>query len=201
MRDLDTVSLLFSLLGLLALAGLVVAAPVLVLARWSSTVAAARDEVVAVVGPIALPLALVVAAVATVGSLWFSEIVGLTPCTLCWYQRIAIYPQVVLLGVAVVRRDERARVAALVLATVGLAISTYHYSLELFPSLDAGACSSEVPCSYVWFRRFGFLTLPGLAWLTSASIAWLSVVAGRWSASSPEAVTVSPSDPDPRGAP
>lgn len=190
MRDLATVSLFFSLLGLLALVGVAAAVPILLAARFVPAAARARDELVAVVGPVALPLALVVAVVAMVGSLWFSEVVGLTPCTLCWYQRIAIYPQVLVLGVAVVRRDDRALVVAAALATVGLTISTYHYAMEWFPTLDAGACSSAVPCSFVWFRRFGFVSLPGLAWLTSASIAWLAVVSGRWA----RTIDVSPGD-------
>jgi hypothetical protein len=58
--------------------------------------------------------------------------------------------------------------------------------MEWFPSLDTGACSVEAPCSFVWVRRFGFLSLPGLAWLTSASIAWLVAADHRASALGPE---------------
>jgi hypothetical protein len=56
---------------------------------------------------VALPAATAIALVTTLGSLYYSEVAGYPPCTLCWYQRIAIYPQVVVLGVAALRRDRR----------------------------------------------------------------------------------------------
>lgn len=189
MRDLDVASLFFSVLGLVALAGIVLAVPVLVVGRFSSSAAKARDQLVEVVGPVALHLALLVAVTATAGSLWFSEVVGLQPCTLCWWQRAFIYPQVLVLGAALLFPNAARRLGylSLLLAGIALSISSYHYLLELFPEqLDTGACSASVPCSLVWFRRFGFLTLPALAWCTSASIAWLTIVAGRAVASGDE---------------
>ena len=85
------------------------------------------------------------------------------PCTLCWYQRIAMYSLAVVLTVAAVRHDAAIRWYALPLAGIGAVIATYHWLLERFPSIDAGACSATVPCDFVWFERFGFVTLPFMA--------------------------------------
>ena len=111
----------------------------------------------------ALPAAFTVAAIATFGSLYFSEIVGYEPCRLCWYQRIAMYPLGPIRAVAVARRDAGVRWYVIPLALIGAAISTYHYFLEWFPQIDTGACHVGVPCTNVWFRELGFVSLPFLA--------------------------------------
>jgi disulfide bond formation protein DsbB len=113
--------------------------------------------------PFALTAAWSVALLAMAGSLYFSEVANYTPCTLCWYQRIAMYPLVLILGIAIFRRDIGIRIYAIPMAVVGAVISTYHWLLERIPELDYGACSSGVPCSQKWFEEFGFVTLPFLA--------------------------------------
>lgn len=110
----------------------------------------------------AVVAAWLVAALATAGSLYFSEMAKFTPCTLCWYQRIAMYPLVVVLGVGALRGD-RSAPAAMALAAIGAAISAYHVALEWIPSLDSGACAVDAPCTFVWFRAFGIFSLPTLA--------------------------------------
>lgn len=105
-----------------------------------------------------------VAAIATVGSLIYSLGYDLIPCDLCWYQRIAMYPLVLILGVAAYRKDlAGARWFGLPVATVGALIASYHYLIQHFPSLEAGTCSFSAPCSapYVW--RYGFLSIPYMA--------------------------------------
>ncbi len=92
-------------------------------------------------------LAWVQAAVATGGSLYFSEVMKLVPCVLCWYQRIAMYPLVVILAVAVWRRDVNVRWYAIPIALIGAGVSTYHYFLEWFPQIDIHACKVGVPCT------------------------------------------------------
>ena len=123
---------------------------------------AARDLTEAL-RPHALWLAFVVALLATAGSLYFSEIAGFEPCLLCWYQRIAMYPLVVILGLAAWRRDGGAWMYATALAGIGAVISAYHVLLEWFPSLSSGACDPDNPCTLVWFRVFGVFSLPTLA--------------------------------------
>lgn len=103
-------------------------------------------------------VAWLVAAVATSGSLYFSEVADFLPCRLCWAQRACMYPLVVLLLVPRLRR------VAVALAGVGAVIASYHVLLERFPSLEtSGTCDPEVPCSLVWFERMGFVTLPFMA--------------------------------------
>lgn len=105
-----------------------------------------------------------VAAVATVGSLIYSLVYDLVPCDLCWYQRIAMYPLVLVLGIAAYRQDlASARIFGLPLAAAGGLIGGYHYLIQHFPSLEAGTCSFSAPCSapYVW--RYGFLSIPFMA--------------------------------------
>ena len=67
------------------------------------------------------------------GSLYFSEVADFMPCTLCWYQRIAMYPLVLLLGIAAFRRDRAIRLYVVPLAVVGAAISIYHYLYRVVP--------------------------------------------------------------------
>lgn len=105
----------------------------------------------------------VVALTASVGSLYLSEVVGFVPCTLCWYQRILMYPLVLVLGVGMVRGDAGVWRYALPLPLVGLLIAAYHVTIQLQPSLDAGVCSAGVSCSARYLAVFGFVSIPVMA--------------------------------------
>lgn len=124
---------------------------------------------------------LIVAAIttgATLGSLYFSEVADYIPCTLCWYQRIAMYSLAALSITAVVRR-ETPTAYFVVLAALGAPISTYHYLIERFPDLDGGACAASVPCTVVWFEEFGFLTLPLMALTAFLAVIVVSLPFGK----------------------
>jgi hypothetical protein len=110
----------------------------------------------------------IVAVGALLGSLFYSEIVGFRPCQLCWYQRLVWYPLVVVLLIAALRKSTRIGIYTLPLVVVGWGLAAYHYTIQLFPSLDAGACSAEVPCTLRWIWEFGFVSIPlmSLAGLT-----------------------------------
>jgi disulfide bond formation protein DsbB len=172
------VTLLLAMLAVVAEAGVAVAVIVVVGGRWSSRLAGWRDSLVELFGPVALHLALGVALVATLGSLYLSEIANFPPCRLCWYQRIAMYPLVPILAVAVWRRDAGVRFYAIPLALIGGLISTYHVLLERYPSLESGVCEATNPCTLIWVRRFGYLTIPTMALSAFALIAVLLVTAG-----------------------
>ncbi len=113
--------------------------------------------------PLARPLAAAIATTCMLGSLYFSEIVNYVPCRLCWYQRIMMYPLAIILIVAAIRRDSKVGWYAVPLAVIGGSVSTYHWLLERFPNLESGACEVAVPCEFVWFENFGFVTLPFMA--------------------------------------
>jgi disulfide bond formation protein DsbB len=108
--------------------------------------------------------AFAVALVATGGSLYYSEVVGFVPCSLCWYQRIAMYPIVAILGLSLFRRDSVAAAPyALLLAGVGLVIALYHVTIQFLPSLDVGVCAAGVSCTGRYLAVFGFVSIPVMA--------------------------------------
>lgn len=122
----------------------------------------------------------VVALTAMAGSLYFSEVADYVPCELCWFQRIAMYPLAVVLLIALVRGERWIAPYALVLSLLGLAVAIYHYQLEWFPE-QATFCSAEgtVPCTVVWFKVYGYGTLPMLAGSAFLLIATLTAIAWR----------------------
>lgn len=107
-----------------------------------------------------------VALVATVGSLFFSEVMKLPPCVLCWYQRIAMYPLVVILGAAILRKDGAQRAYGLPFALTGTIIAIYHNLLyyELIPE-SITPCTSGVSCTSRQIEWAGFVTIPLLSLL------------------------------------
>lgn len=109
-------------------------------------------------------LAWLVALVATVGSLIYSEVIGFEPCKLCWFQRIAMYPMAVILLVGAIRREAAVKFYALPLSLAGLATSIWHYLVQTFPSLsESGSCDPSVPCSAKYVDIFGFVSIPFMA--------------------------------------
>ena len=125
----------------------------------------ARPAVSLVIAGQEVPLALLVAAVTTAGSLWLSYGAGFTPCNLCWYQRIAAYPLVPILAVAAFSGDRLVRRYVLPLCGIGAAISVFHILVERFPWLEEsdGLCDPNNPCALRWIEEFGFLTIPMMA--------------------------------------
>lgn len=101
---------------------------------------------------------------AMLGSLYFSEIVGYEPCELCWYQRILMYPIVLILGIAVVKKELKAAVYSLAFSAIGALVSLYHYGLQKVDFLtDAAPACGRVPCTGMYINWFGFVTIPFLA--------------------------------------
>ena len=125
----------------------------------------------------ALRMAFSVAAVSTVGSLWFSEVGGFPPCELCWYQRIAMYPLVVILGAAAWRGDPEPRWRVLPMSLVGMALSAYHYQLQLFPD-QGSSCDIAAPCTQQWVDEFGFVSIPFMAFCGFAVVTALVLASG-----------------------
>ena len=120
------------------------------------------------------------------------------PCRLCWYQRIAMYPLPVLLGIAWWKRDAGIRRYVVPLALIGLLISTYHILVERFPSLeDSGVCEVSNPCTIRWVERFGFVTIPTMAFAAFALISGLLVHPAPGAASPAEPSSPSAAEPSP----
>lgn len=175
----DAATLFFALLAVAAEVGVLalVAAGV---ASWGrGTAADLGRQFLDAVGPHAFALALLVAAVASAGSLYLSEVAHFPPCRLCWYQRLTMYPLVPLLALGVWTGRQAVRWLAFALASAGAAISAWHVLVERYPSLETGACDPTNPCSIIWVERFGYLTIPTMALSGFVLIATLMVVARR----------------------
>ena len=110
-------------------------------------------------------LAFVVAAIATGGSLFFSEIAHFVPCELCWYQRIAMYPLSVVTLLMALANDHRAARYLLPLPVVGAGVSVYHLLVENGVVGQSRACFVSAPggCATKWIDEFGYMTIPTLA--------------------------------------
>jgi disulfide bond formation protein DsbB len=177
MSALRTVTMFLALLAVTAQASVLAGLAMTAVAPASATVAGWRRAAAETLGPPGLWLAFAVALVCTLGSLYFSEVAHFTPCRLCWFQRIAMYPLVPLLGLAAWRRDAGIRPYALVLVTLGAAVSSWHVLLERFPTLEGAACDPAAPCTAIWVDTFGYLTIPTMALSGFLLIALLLLVA------------------------
>lgn len=106
----------------------------------------------------------IMALLATVGSLFFSEVMDLPPCVLCWYQRIAMYPLVLIIAVGIVLRDWRVKYYALPVSLCGLAIAVYHNLLYygILPE-SITPCTQGISCTSVQIEWLGFITIPFLS--------------------------------------
>lgn len=104
--------------------------------------------------------------IAMMGSLFFSEQMGFIPCTLCWYQRILMYPLVFFLGMAFYRNDKGIYKYVLPMSVFGMLLSGYHYALQKIPSMhEFSTCTSGVPCSGQYINWLGFVTIPFLSFI------------------------------------
>ncbi|MBT2666156.1 disulfide bond formation protein B [Bacillus sp. ISL-4] len=114
--------------------------------------------------PIYLYGAWLVSVIATLGSLYFSEIRGFTPCELCWYQRILMYPLALILGIGTFQNDSSVKRFVLPMAITGWFISSYHYLLQKVPGFaPIKPCANGVPCNAQYINWGGFITIPFLA--------------------------------------
>lgn len=109
--------------------------------------------------------AFIVAATATSGSLYFSEGAGFEPCKLCWFQRIFMYPQVIILAVALLKKAHDVEKYILPLSLTGAFIAIYNYILQISPN-PLAPCSTigfSVSCSEKFFTYFGYITIPWMS--------------------------------------
>lgn len=117
---------------------------------------------------------------ATLGSLFFSEVMQLQPCVLCWYQRIAMFPLVIVLGIGLYRQDAGSAIHGLALAAAGWAVAGYHFLLyNGWIPKDLQPCSKGLSCADVDLRLIGFLTIPLMSLLAFSLIIGLLVAARR----------------------
>lgn len=118
------------------------------------------------------------ALVAVCGSLFYSEVMGYVPCELCWYQRVLMYPLVIIYGIAAIKKEISIALPGLILSGIGMCVSAYHYLMQKVPAFqDAGGmCSGGAPCNVTYVDYFGFITIPFLAGIAFIVIFVLHIV-------------------------
>lgn len=131
-----------------------------------------RLGIVSGVRSVALEGATAIAVVATLGSLYLSEVAGFTPCRLCWVQRAFMYPAAAVLVAAAVTRRRALALAGGVLAALGLPVSIFH-RIEQAVGEIGSTCDAAAPCSARWVNHFGFVTIPTMAAVAFAGILML----------------------------
>jgi disulfide bond formation protein DsbB len=133
-------------------------------------------------------LAFVVTAVATGGSLFFSEVAHFIPCELCWFQRIFMYPLAVVTLLAAIANDHRVARYLLPLPVIGAGVAVYHILVEEGVVEQTNACLVSAPggCAVKWVDELGYVTIPVLA-LTGFVLAFAFLVFAAVEPSSDEA--------------
>jgi disulfide bond formation protein DsbB len=174
MPDVDVTTNFFLVLTVVADAVVVFAVLCALAALVSAQARAAVLSWARAIAPQSIAFAWIVATVATLGSLYYSEHAGFVPCELCWYQRIVMYPLVIVLGVAALRRDRAVWITAGVFVVLGAPLSLYHWLVERVPAFEeSSSCSAIAPCSAPWFEKLGFVTL---AWMAMSAFLLIGVL-------------------------
>lgn len=121
-----------------------------------------------------------IAGVSTLGSLFFSHVMGFAPCVLCWYQRIALFPLVLILPAGLFPFDARAATFALPLTVAGLLTAVYHNLLYagLVPR-NIQPCAQGVSCTEKYIELFGFVSIPMMSLLAFAGMTALLIAVKR----------------------
>ena len=121
-----------------------------------------------------------IAAIGTLGSLFFSEVMEFAPCALCWYQRIFLYPMVITLAIGLFPLDKGAIKYSLPLAIGGWFVALYHNLLYygIIPE-SLQPCRQGVSCTEVYINLLGFITIPMLSWMMFTVMIVLLVISKR----------------------
>jgi disulfide bond formation protein DsbB len=122
----------------------------------------------------------IIASFSMAGSLFFSEVMEFPPCALCWYQRICMYPLVIIFIVGLTPMDKSVFRFSIPLVVLGWIISVYHNLLHygIIPE-SASPCREGVSCSDVWINWLGFITIPILSFIAFTLIAILLIIFNR----------------------
>lgn len=149
-----------SVLGILTIVG-----DVVIVGMAAIYISKIKSSLRTVIAKNAIRMSFVIALISTLGSLFYSEIAGYEPCKLCWYQRILMYPLVIILGIAWKRNDKKIVDYALPLSGLGAIIAGYHYYLQLGGNsiLPCSAIGYSVSCSQRFVMSFGYITIPMMA--------------------------------------
>lgn len=111
------------------------------------------------------------------GSLYYSEIVRIPPCTLCWYQRIFMYPILIITGAVLSLKEKLSYKIILALALPGMLIALYHYFMQKTGiGSEFANCTAGVSCSTIEVEYLGFITLPLMSFFAFLALALVSIL-------------------------
>ena len=156
---MELIPIVNQIFSLLTVAGQIIVAVLIV------SLATKRSEILNFFAEHAFAFSLTVALIATLGSLFYSEIAGYEPCKLCWFQRILMYPQVILLGIAWLKKDNGIVLYSIVLSSLGALIAGYNYLLQigLAPAIGCSVVGYSINCAQRFVMQFGYITIPMMA--------------------------------------
>ncbi len=120
------------------------------------------NDVVRQVGGVALPLAFVLSLVTAALTLYYSDVLGFEPCPLCWWQRVFLYPQVIIFALAL-WKGISFRLLSIVFSVLGLGVALYHHALQMLPAGSLPCPASGPSCSQITLLEFGYITYPLMA--------------------------------------
>lgn len=125
----------------------------------------------------ALYLAFIISLLAMSGSLYFSEILKLPPCILCWYQRILMYPLVLIIAIGIIRKDEKLYNYVLPFSILGMIVAFYHYLLYIKVVPESfSPCTVGVSCITPQIDWLGFINIPLMSFLAFTAITAIMVL-------------------------
>ena len=173
----DTMILFFSLLAVLCQVFLAGAIVLGMAGAVSPAMRTRRRATQRALAPLAAPFAFAVALVTMGGSLYLSEVKHYIPCHLCWIQRALLYPQVIWAAVLTFKPQFRhVRRLAVAMLVIDVPVSTYHYFLQKYPSLETSSCSFANPCTQRYIDRFHYLSEPLMALTAALTILTLLLI-------------------------
>jgi disulfide bond formation protein DsbB len=126
----------------------------------------------------ALKFSFIIAIIATLGSLFYSEILGLNPCPLCWYQRILMYPLALITGTALLTKSKNYKIYMYPFTLLGILVAALHYTLQVF-TIPAACGPGAVTCETIYFAAYGFITIPFMALTAFILILLLTLLNGK----------------------
>lgn len=124
-----------------------------------------------------LHLVFIISLIGTLMSLYFSDILGWVPCNLCWYQRILLYPLILIVPVAIILKDTKVYRYILSLSILGSLVALYHNLLfwKIIPESPA-ICRNGISCVDLNLQLYSFITIPLLSFLAFAFITVLVLI-------------------------
>jgi len=134
------------------------------------------DKFIRLVGPYARIGTFLLALAAMLGSLFYSEIIGFKPCTLCVVQRFFMYPQVVTLGAAMLFKKFKVLIITIILSILGGVSALYHAYAGIFGSSLLACVTTGGSCSKVYFLEWGFISIPFMAFTVFLTLIMLELV-------------------------